>query len=87
MFQTVNLKYFSLIFFHIDRSFRCFYSVSGLSFNFKINARPIFMKGSNWIPADAFQPRITKEKLRRLLLSAKIANMNTVRVWGGGVGI
>jgi len=31
----------------------------GLSFYFKINGQPIFMKGSNWIPADSFQDRVT----------------------------
>ena len=43
------------------------------------------MKGSNWIPADSFQERITEDYLRRLLTSAKKANMNMLRVWGGGV--
>ena len=31
----------------------------GLSFYFKINGLPIFLKGSNWIPADSFQDRVT----------------------------
>ena len=45
------------------------------------------MKGSNWIPADSFQERISTDYLRHLLSSAKIANMNMLRVWGGGVRI
>ncbi|XP_033869509.2 beta-mannosidase isoform X1 [Acipenser ruthenus] len=57
----------------------------GLSFYFKINGLPIFLKGSNWIPADSFQDRVTPEILRNLLQSAVDANMNTLRVWGGGV--
>nr|XP_006629912.2 PREDICTED: beta-mannosidase [Lepisosteus oculatus] len=57
----------------------------GLSFYFKINGRPVFLKGSNWIPADAFQDRVTPDVLRRLLQSAADANMNTLRVWGGGI--
>ncbi|CAH1246434.1 MANBA [Branchiostoma lanceolatum] len=57
----------------------------GLSFYFKINDLPIFMKGSNWIPADAFKNRITPEYTRYLLQSAVDANMNTLRVWGGGI--
>ncbi|XP_053559473.1 beta-mannosidase isoform X2 [Bombina bombina] len=57
----------------------------GLSFYFKINGVPIFLKGSNWIPADSFQDRITSDKLRILLQSVVEANMNTLRVWGGGV--
>ncbi|EPY78481.1 beta-mannosidase-like protein [Camelus ferus] len=58
---------------------------SGLSFYFKINGFPIFLKGSNWIPADSFQDRVTSAMLRRLLKSAVDANMNTLRVWGGGI--
>ncbi|XP_055970074.1 beta-mannosidase [Sorex fumeus] len=57
----------------------------GLSFYFKINGVPIFLKGSNWIPADSFQDRVTPALLRRLLQSAVDANMNVLRVWGGGV--
>ncbi|KAL1772180.1 beta-mannosidase isoform X1 [Sigmodon hispidus] len=58
---------------------------SGLSFYFKINGLPIFLKGSNWIPADSFQDKVTPELLRLLLQSVVDANMNALRVWGGGV--
>ncbi|NXY35927.1 MANBA mannosidase, partial [Pomatorhinus ruficollis] len=57
----------------------------GLSFYFRINGLPIFIKGSNWIPADSFQDRVTYDTLRLLLKSAADANMNALRVWGGGV--
>ncbi|XP_016079086.1 PREDICTED: beta-mannosidase [Miniopterus natalensis] len=57
----------------------------GLSFYFKINGFPIFLKGSNWIPADAFQERVTSDLLSLLLQSAVDANMNALRVWGGGI--
>ncbi|KAM9330489.1 beta-mannosidase [Gastrophryne carolinensis] len=57
----------------------------GLSFYMKVNSVPIFLKGSNWIPADSFQDRVTLEKLRVLLQSAVDANMNALRVWGGGI--
>uniref|UniRef100_A0A0B6ZR31 Beta-mannosidase n=1 Tax=Arion vulgaris TaxID=1028688 RepID=A0A0B6ZR31_9EUPU len=57
----------------------------GLSFYFRINGIPIFLKGSNWIPADSFQERITVEKLRFLLESAANVSINSLRVWGGGV--
>lgn len=59
--------------------------INGLSFYFRINSRPIFVKGSNWIPSDAFQERVTDEKLEQLLMSAKLAGMNMLRVWGGGI--
>uniref|UniRef100_A0A1A8CE61 Beta-mannosidase n=1 Tax=Nothobranchius kadleci TaxID=1051664 RepID=A0A1A8CE61_NOTKA len=57
----------------------------GLSFYFRINGKPVFLKGSNWIPADAFQDRVDPSVLRNLLQSAVDANMNALRVWGGGV--
>lgn len=57
----------------------------GLSFYFRINGLPIFIKGSNWIPADAFTGRVSRERLDRLLTSAVLSNQNMVRVWGGGI--
>nr|XP_020014177.1 beta-mannosidase isoform X2 [Castor canadensis] len=57
----------------------------GLSFYFRINGFPIFLKGSNWIPADSFQDRVTSDVLRLLLQSVVDANMNALRVWGGGI--
>nr|KAF6501263.1 mannosidase beta [Molossus molossus] len=57
----------------------------GLSFYFKINGVPIFLKGSNWIPADSFQDRVTSDLLSLLSHSVVDANMNTLRVWGGGI--
>lgn len=60
-------------------------STMGTEFYFKINGVPIYAKGSNWIPADSFPERVTDEYVRDLLLSVKEANMNMLRVWGGGV--
>ncbi|KAL1417941.1 hypothetical protein MTO96_006008 [Rhipicephalus appendiculatus] len=57
----------------------------GAEFYFKINDVPIFAKGSNWIPADIFPERVTEAYVRDLLHSAKDANMNMIRVWGGGI--
>ncbi|KAK6182765.1 hypothetical protein SNE40_010376 [Patella caerulea] len=57
----------------------------GLTFFYQINGIPIFLKGSNWVPADSFKERITRSKLRHLLQSVVDANMNCLRVWGGGV--
>ena len=56
----------------------------GLGFKFNINRRDIFAKGTNWIPADALAGRITETATRDLLQSAVDANMNMIRVWGGG---
>ncbi|PUB18457.1 glycoside hydrolase family 2 protein [Yoonia sediminilitoris] len=57
---------------------------AGLGFKFRVNGRDVFCKGANWIPADALPGRITDAKTRALLQSAVDANMNMVRVWGGG---
>lgn len=57
----------------------------GTSFYFEKNGKPIYAKGANWIPADVFLPRVTKDDYRKMLISAKDANMNMLRVWGGGV--
>jgi beta-mannosidase len=57
----------------------------GTSFYFEKNGKPIYAKGANWIPGDVFLPRLKREDYRKMLLSAKEANMNMLRVWGGGV--
>jgi Beta-galactosidase/beta-glucuronidase len=57
----------------------------GISFEFIVNGIPVFGHGANWIPADSFPTRVTPEKYKRLLTSLRDANMNMVRVWGGGI--
>lgn len=57
----------------------------GKSFEFIVNGIPVFGRGANWIPADIFPTRVTKEKYKTLLASLKDANMNMLRVWGGGI--
>ncbi|MEL7345181.1 MAG: glycoside hydrolase family 2 protein, partial [Pseudomonadota bacterium] len=56
----------------------------GLGFKIRVNGRDIFCKGANWIPADALPGRISDDKTHALLQSAAEANMNMIRVWGGG---
>ncbi|MFX0069470.1 MAG: glycoside hydrolase family 2 protein [Candidatus Hermodarchaeota archaeon] len=58
----------------------------GETFYFRLNGVPIFAKGANWIPIDSFISRGKKLNLYQLNLhSAKEANMNMIRVWGGGI--
>ncbi|MBB6429128.1 beta-mannosidase [Algisphaera agarilytica] len=57
----------------------------GESFAFEANGRRFFAKGANWIPADVIPSRIPKGRIRSLLGDAVDANMNMIRVWGGGV--
>lgn len=56
----------------------------GRSFYMKINGVPVFCKGSNYVPADSFLPRVSKDMLEHIVKSAADANMNMLRVWGGG---
>ncbi len=56
----------------------------GVSLYFKVNGKKLFAKGANWIPIDALPSRQTKDRYRRLLTDMVDANMNMVRVWGGG---
>jgi beta-mannosidase len=56
----------------------------GRSFEFVVNGIPIFAKGASVIPFDSFPSRVTAADYRRILESARDANMNMVRQWGGG---
>lgn len=58
---------------------------NGKSFYFKLNGVPVFMKGANVIPPDSFMPRVTDSVYKTLVKNAVQANMNMLRVWGGGV--
>ncbi len=57
----------------------------GKSFYFELNGVPVFAKGANYIPNDNFVPRVTSEKYEHIIKSAADANMNMLRVWGGGI--
>jgi beta-mannosidase len=57
----------------------------GQSFQFVVNGRKIFAKGTNWIPAHTFLNEVSDEMYRHLLGSARDCHMNMIRVWGGGV--
>jgi beta-mannosidase len=56
----------------------------GRSFAFVVNGVPIFAKGANLIPFDSFPERATPERMEAILRSARDANMNMLRMWGGG---
>jgi len=57
----------------------------GRSLTCVVNGRPIFAKGANWIPVDALPSRWVPSTYTRLLEDTVAANMNLIRVWGGGV--
>jgi len=54
-------------------------------FRFVLNGRPIFSRGACWIPASSFVGPVGEAEYRPLLETMAEANMNMVRVWGGGV--
>jgi beta-mannosidase len=56
----------------------------GRSFEFIVNGIPVFAKGADVIPFDSFPNRVKTADYRRILESARDANMNMIRHWGGG---
>lgn len=54
------------------------------AFAFRVNGEPFFARGANWIPADALPSGRTPDVITQLLDAAVDANMNMLRVWGGG---
>ncbi|MFS0910824.1 glycoside hydrolase family 2 protein [Microbacterium sp. 179-I 3D2 NHS] len=57
----------------------------GSKFTFVINGIPLFIRGANWIPDDCFPSRLTEERYRARIEQAVGANLNLLRVWGGGI--
>ncbi|MCG9879135.1 MAG: glycoside hydrolase family 2 protein [Bacteroidia bacterium] len=58
---------------------------AGQSFYLKLNGKPVFIKGANWVPPNIFTSEISTEDYRNLLVKAADVNMNMVRIWGGGI--
>jgi len=50
-----------------------------------INGIPVYMKGANYIPQHSLQNRVTDAHYENLLQDVVDANMNMLRVWGGGI--
>lgn len=57
----------------------------GSSMMFEVNGFAITAKGANWIPLDAMPGLNSDQRYRDLLTDAHAANMNMIRVWGGGI--
>ncbi len=55
-------------------------------FRFVLNGMVIFARGANWIPASSFIGILSGgQEYEKLLRAAQRANMNMLRVWGGGI--
>ncbi|MDP4085320.1 MAG: glycoside hydrolase family 2 protein [Bacillota bacterium] len=54
-------------------------------FTFVLNGEKVFAKGANWIPIDSFIGAVPDSRYKHLIKMSKDANMNMLRVWGGGI--
>ncbi len=53
-------------------------------FQFEINGHPVYVKGANWLPPTLLAGSVTDSDYESLLTAAADANINMLRVWGGG---
>lgn len=58
---------------------------TGAAFTLVVNDLPVFVRGANWIPDDCFPSRVSKDRYRTRIEQATEANINLLRVWGGGI--
>jgi beta-mannosidase len=58
---------------------------SAQDWTFVVNGQPVYLRGANWVPADAFPARVKEGDYCALLEMARSANLNALRVWGGGL--
>lgn len=75
--ERVGLRSVKLVMEPDDEGHRQFY--------FVLNGVPVFAKGTNYIPQDNFLTNVTPAHYRQTLQDAVDANMNMIRVWGGGI--
>ena len=66
----------------VDRSQ---HPVEGNYFTIKVNNRPVFTKGGNWVPADMIYSSVDSKRIKKLVDMAVDANFNILRIWGGGL--
>jgi beta-mannosidase len=57
----------------------------GTGFAITVNDQPIYVKGYNWIPGDAFLTRMDADRYRDSIAGAYESGANLLRVWGGGI--
>jgi beta-mannosidase len=54
-------------------------------FRFLLNGVPLFARGANWVPASLLVGSIPTSTYTGLVERARLANMNMLRMWGGGI--
>ncbi|MCS5524310.1 glycoside hydrolase family 2 protein [Curtobacterium flaccumfaciens pv. oortii] len=57
----------------------------GAPFLLRVNGRPVMVRGANWIPDHAYLTEMTPERYADRIQDAIDANMNLLRIWGGGI--
>lgn len=58
---------------------------AGAPFHLNVNGERVLVRGANWIPDHAFLTEIDRDRYARRVADALEANVNLLRVWGGGV--
>ncbi len=82
--QVIDSRSGNLAFREIQLSQKPF-DENRMEYKLSINGKEVFIKGSNWVPAECFIGSIRDEKYARLIQQAADANFNMLRVWGGGI--
>ena len=57
----------------------------GHLYQFVVNGVRIYARGSNWVPSQSLQTRVTAKQLRWNFEAYRAAHFTSLRVWGGGV--
>lgn len=60
-------------------------SGSGFGMFFRVNGAAIYARGGNLVPMEELEGRLDSQGYATLVHSAADANMNIIRVWGGGI--
>lgn len=56
-----------------------------LTLRLKVNGANMVIRGSNWVPTDTLESRISSQALYRTVQSMADAGMHVLRIWGGGL--
>jgi len=59
--------------------------VESRPFYITVNGRNVFAKGADWEPSDVLVSNVSEERLTHLVEKTVEANMNVLRIWGGGI--
>jgi beta-mannosidase len=78
-FRTIVLNEFPITQAQLDQGI-----APGNNWHFEINGHEMYAKGSNFIPPDAFWPRVSVEKMSQLFDSVIDGNQQMLRVWASG---